>query len=279
MPGQSLPTPDRLAQARVNLSAVGRNPFAVSIQILDLYGEVKRFVHRGLSKTLSGRLLEYLRRRNHRKKRDRMMDVFGDEKDPKQDGRSRELHYTYKRAVMAEPKIRIRYATPSDLADVSALFRDVISGLQFYNEPSRQMELVRFCEPALGTILAKDSKAIAVATVHPSKTIVGFCIAVNQPGEIWMDADKIWIEWLGTEIRSRRNKIGHALIEHLIADAQSRGATKISCITRPNNRPSNALLEKAGFRRLRTLKNHWHKQDICEWERKICRRPPDDGAD
>jgi ribosomal protein S18 acetylase RimI-like enzyme len=121
----------------------------------------------------------------------------------------------------------------------------------------------------LEAIAAKDFKAISIATVHPSKAIVGFCIAINQPGKTWIEPGQIWIEWLGTEIKSRRSNIGQALIEHLIADAPSRGATKITCSAITKNRASMALLKKAGFERRRTLRNHWYGQDMHFFERMI----------
>ena len=187
-----------------------------------------------------------------------MMDMSGDEIDPTQD---RSRHES------SELEVHIRYAAFADLAEVSALFRDVVGGSKIYNEASRQRELVRFCEPALEAIVAKDSKAISLATVHPSKAIVGFCIAINQPAKTWIEAGKIWIEWLGTDIKMRRNNIGQSLINHLIADAPSRGATKVTCSTITKNRASMALFEKAGFKRYRTLRNQWYGQDMHFFER------------
>ena len=146
--------------------------------------------------------MDYLESKPTELRRDHMMDMSGDEIDPTQD---RSRHES------SELEVHIRYAAFADLAEVSALFRDVVGGSQIYNEASRQRELVRFCEPALEAIVAKDSKAISLATVHPSKAIVGFCIAINQPAKTWIEAGKIWIEWLGTDIKMRRNNIGQSL--------------------------------------------------------------------
>jgi ribosomal protein S18 acetylase RimI-like enzyme len=161
-----------------------------------------------------------------------------------------------------EPKIQIRYAVPSDLPEVSSLFRDVLSGLPIYNERARRNELARFCEPALETMLSADSKAISVATIHPNKATVGFCITVHERRQIL-------IEWFGTQLAWRRVKIGHALIDHLIAEAQSRRATRIWSSTRINNLPSMALLQNLGFRQFRKSTANFFGHEFYDWERMV----------
>jgi ribosomal protein S18 acetylase RimI-like enzyme len=161
-----------------------------------------------------------------------------------------------------ELEIQIRYATPSDLPEVSGLFRDVVSGLQIYNERARRNELTRFCGPALEAMLSADSKAISVATIHPNKAIVGFCITVDQHNQIL-------IEWFGTRMEWRRMRIGHALIDHLIAEAPSRGATRIYCSTRINNQASMALLQDFGFRQLRKCNPNFFGHEFYDWDRMI----------
>ena len=157
----------------------------------------------------------------------------------------------------------VRYAKQCDIPRVAALFQAVVGHLGIYSEAAREAELIRCCEPALEFMLANDAKAISVATARSSDSIIGFCITR-------VDGQAIWLDWLGIEAKSRRKEFGVALINNLIAEAPSRGATKVRCTTRTTNSPSIKFLLKSKFRRVR----RWTVlgQEHFLWERVIQER-------
>ena len=55
-------------------------------------------------------------------------------------------------------------------------------------------------------------------------------------------------------------------MEALKASLPARGAHKVWCDSRADNVESIATLERAGFRRIASLENHWFNQDYLLWE-------------
>jgi len=156
--------------------------------------------------------------------------------------------------------IEIQHALPEHLNELSGLFASVIQRLDIYSDDACREEMLKFSPGKLALRLADDPRSVELAFV--GRTIVGFLITEFQSGPIW-------IHWYGVHQASRRCGVGEAMLQHLIATAPSRGATRIWCDTRTSNVQSIALLQKLNFHRLCELKNHWHHQDYFLWSRDL----------
>ena len=135
--------------------------------------------------------------------------------------------------------------------------RATIAAVTYYNQRAIASELTKYAEPTLGARLAADPYAVLVARDAAGPT--GFCVSLYDDATIWLD-------WFGTAARVRRQGVGGALIAALKASLPARGAHKIWCDSRSENVESIATLERASFRRIATLTNHWHNQDYLLWE-------------
>jgi ribosomal protein S18 acetylase RimI-like enzyme len=156
--------------------------------------------------------------------------------------------------------VDIRYATSGDVHDIVALFSRVVEPLDIYSEAARSDEIRKFSSAELQRRIDDDARAISIAFMK--NTLAGFAITEDQRGPIW-------INWYGVNPDCRGHGVGQAILNHLIASAPDREATRIWCDTRTNNVGSNALLKKLGFEQLCELKNHWHGQDFYLWARDI----------
>lgn len=156
--------------------------------------------------------------------------------------------------------VEIRYATINDIPEIAALFSRVVGPLDIYSEAARSDEIRKFSSTELQRRIADDARAISIVFVKD--TLAGFAITEDQSGPVW-------INWYGVNPDCRGHGVGQAILNHLIASAPDRGATRIWCDTRTNNAGSIALLQKLGFERLCELKNHWHGQDFYLWARDI----------
>jgi ribosomal protein S18 acetylase RimI-like enzyme len=140
---------------------------------------------------------------------------------------------------------------------LAALMRGTIERLTYYNEPAISSELSKYSAEKLRTRIAGDSQSVIVA--RDANGVVGFCVSRFDDGTIWLD-------WFGTELRARGRGIGGALLTALAATLASRNAHKIWCDSRTDNTESKSVLERAGYRRITTLTNHWFGQDYFLWE-------------
>lgn len=140
---------------------------------------------------------------------------------------------------------------------LAALMRDTIQPLSFYNERARRAELARYTAEGLCALVATDPQSVLVA--RDGDALVGFCVSRFDDGTIWLS-------WFGTAARARGRGIGAALLAALAETLPSRRAHKIWCDSRVANTRSQTVLERAGFRRIATLTNHWYGQDYYLWE-------------
>jgi len=140
---------------------------------------------------------------------------------------------------------------------LSTLMRDTIEPLTFYNERARRAELARYTADGLRALVAEDAQSVLVA--RDGASLVGFCVSRFDDGSVWLS-------WFGTAERARGRGIGAALLAALAETLPSRDAHKIWCDSRVENTRSAAVLERAGFRRIATLTNHWYGQDYHLWE-------------
>jgi ribosomal protein S18 acetylase RimI-like enzyme len=143
-----------------------------------------------------------------------------------------------------------------ELDALVALMRDTIQPLSYYNERARRAELAKYTAATLRSLIANDPHAVLVARDHAG--LIGFCVSRFDDGTIWLS-------WFGTAARARGRGVGAALLAALAATLPSRHAHKIWCDSRTDNVESKSALERAGFRRIATLTNHWYEQDYYLW--------------
>jgi len=156
----------------------------------------------------------------------------------------------------------IAISCPHDagIAEVSALFAEVVLSLPYYNETARYSEVSKYSPCRLEQMIAADVDSVQVATVNTR--IVGFCFSNIDDG-------LIWLSWFGVSPEYRRRGIGTALLSALDERAKRAGAHKIWCDCRPNNVTSRVTLAGSGYREICTLVNHWYGQDFLLWERSV----------
>jgi ribosomal protein S18 acetylase RimI-like enzyme len=146
---------------------------------------------------------------------------------------------------------------PGEFDAVAALMRGVIEPLSYYNDRAKRAEYAKYSADGLRALAAVDPQAVLVA--RDAGTPIGFCVSRFDDGTIWLS-------WFGTAARARGRGVGAALLAALAATLPSRNAHKIWCDSRVNNVESKSVLERAGFRRVATLTNHWYGQDYFLWE-------------
>jgi ribosomal protein S18 acetylase RimI-like enzyme len=140
---------------------------------------------------------------------------------------------------------------------LAALMREVIEPIPYYNEVARRAEHAKHTPEKLRALIAEDPHAILVS--RDARGLTGFCVSG------WDDAT-IWLYWFGVAPRARGQGIGASLLGALADTLPSRGAHKIWCDSRTENKESAAVLELVGFKRVATLANHWYNQDYFLWE-------------
>lgn len=144
-----------------------------------------------------------------------------------------------------------------EIAPLADLLRETIQPLAYYNDRARRAELARYTADGLRALVAADPQAVLVARDHTG--LAGFCVSRFDDGTIWLS-------WFGTASRARGQGVGASLLAALAKTLPSRHAHKIWCDSRTDNVESNSVLERAGFRRIATLTNHWYGQDYHLWE-------------
>jgi len=140
---------------------------------------------------------------------------------------------------------------------LAALMRATIEPLTYYNDRAIRAELEKYGAASLRALAAGDPQAILVA--RDDVGLAGFCVSRFDDGTIWLS-------WFGTAARARGRGVGSALLAALAKTLPSRDAHKIWCDSRVDNVESKSALERAGFRRITTLTNHWYGQDYFLWE-------------
>ncbi len=135
--------------------------------------------------------------------------------------------------------------------------RATIEPLAIYNEKARQAEYKKYTATNLRARAAADPHSILVA--RDDAGLTGFCVSRFDDGTVWLD-------WFGTADRARGRGIGAALLAALAATLPARDAHKTWCDSRTDNLKSKSVLERAGYKRIATLTNHWYGQDYFLWE-------------
>jgi RimJ/RimL family protein N-acetyltransferase len=143
---------------------------------------------------------------------------------------------------------------------VASVFREIVSGLLYYNLEARQSEIEKYSAPHLRAYVAEDPGSVLVARLDGA--IVGICISR-------FDDSLIWLSWFLVDSRYRGRGIGASLIATLEESVRGRGIHKIWCDCRTENRESKTVLTRSGFLPLCTVRNHWYRQDFILWEKSL----------
>ena len=140
---------------------------------------------------------------------------------------------------------------------LATLMRETIERLEIYNERAKHAEFAKYTPDQICALTAEDPHAVIVA--RDGEGLTGFCLSRFDDGTVWLS-------WFGTAARARRRGIGASLLAELASTLAARGAHKIWCDSRTDNAESNSVLDRAGYRRIATLTNHWYGQDYFLWE-------------
>ena len=152
---------------------------------------------------------------------------------------------------------RVGPAVTHEIDSLAVLMRDTIQALTCYNARAMRAELEKYNAAGLRTMVAADPQAVLVA--RDDSGLIGFCVSRFDDGTIWLS-------WFGTASRARGHGVGASLLAALAKTLPTRNAHKIWCDSRVDNVESKAALERAGYRRIVTLTNHWYEQDYFLWE-------------
>lgn len=142
----------------------------------------------------------------------------------------------------AEPRVRATFGM-AGAADLPALVE--LLHLLFTQEHELEPDPAKQ-RRALEMILADDSRArlyvardgvrvIAMAALH-------FTTSTAEGGKV------AWFEDCIVRPEHRRQGIGNALLEHVIAQARAAGALRVMLLTDGDNASAQALYRKSGFR-------------------------------
>lgn len=137
------------------------------------------------------------------------------------------------------------------------IIQSVIESLPYYNDRAKAEELAKYSETELQALNRLDPDSVLLARIDG--TIVGFCLSRYDDGVIWLS-------WFGVVEGCRQQGVGRALLDALAATLPRRRAHKVWCDTRTENVRSQQVLERAGFRRIVQIANHWYGQDFILWE-------------
>jgi ribosomal protein S18 acetylase RimI-like enzyme len=161
--------------------------------------------------------------------------------------------------VTAQDSPSIGSVRDDEIGALVGLMHSTIAPLSYYNESAIRAELAKYTPDELRSRVAGDPSAALVA--RNGDALVGYCVSRFDNGTIYLD-------WYATdpEARGRGRGIGISLLAALAETLPSRRAHKIWCDSRTDNKESNSVLERFGFRRITTLVNHWYGQDYFLWE-------------
>lgn len=157
-------------------------------------------------------------------------------------------------------KIIVRGLKRENASRYARLVSRVILGTAMYSRRAREQEAQNHSARSVRAQLPRRSNIFLEAV--RAGTLEGFCFGSIYGGVMW-------VEWLGTERRSR----GQGVAQHLLLSLESRLRTKkvrkIWLDTRTNNNPSIALFRSLGYRKVGTLRSHWYGHDYFIWEKRL----------
>ncbi len=152
----------------------------------------------------------------------------------------------------------IRPMKAAEAANVAALFRKIVSTLDYYNRDARTNEIKRYTVQNLKRKISEDKYSVLVASEDTE--LVGFCFSR------W-DDHTIWLEWFGVITTVRRKGIGRLILRALESTLHKRRAHKIWCDCRTTNLKSKKLLASSGYKMIGVVRKHWYRQDFILWHK------------
>lgn len=156
--------------------------------------------------------------------------------------------------------VQVERLLPADAAAVSALMRDVIAFLQYYNDLAKASEIEKYSAAALVSACTEDPDSVLLARAYGR--ISGFCVSHYDDG-------LLWLAWIGVHPEARRSGLATELLTALESTARQRKCHKIWCDCRTNNEASKALLSRNGYSQIALLPNHWYGQDFILWHKLV----------
>jgi ribosomal protein S18 acetylase RimI-like enzyme len=150
--------------------------------------------------------------------------------------------------------------TYEEAEDLSAMFRQIVISLPYYNEIAKRSEIAKYSPELLRASVSEFPASVLVA--REEGKLVGFCFNKDDDG-------LVWLAWFGVHPSYRRQGVGLALLQKLEESARHRGSHKIWCDCRTENEASRAALSNYGYVELCTVRNHWYGQDFILWEKSV----------
>lgn len=159
-----------------------------------------------------------------------------------------------------ESPITIGPMVDEEAEDLSAMFRQTVNRLPYYNELAKRSEIAKYTPELLRASESETPSSVLVARGRGLP--VGFCFNKDDDG-------LVWLAWFGVHPSYRRRGIGLALLQKLEEVTRARRSHKIWCDCRTENEASKAALSIYGYVELCTVRNHWYGQDFILWEKSV----------
>jgi len=147
-----------------------------------------------------------------------------------------------------------------EVESVSAVFREVLAALPYYNDRAKAGELQKYSPQKLAASALADSDSVLIARI--GQDLAGFVFNHEDDG-------MVWLSWFGVVAKYRGRGVGGALLSALDRRAKTAGCHKVWCDSRTNNEESKAILSRHGYVQLCCLHDHWYRQDFILWEKRV----------
>lgn len=145
---------------------------------------------------------------------------------------------------MARPLLAVRDATPDDLPDLLAMWRELRELGGWYERaappPTEEGVLARLHRAAGAADLR-----IVVATSGAS--VVGMAVLTAAPFAALVDTTAVHVHYLHTRAGCRRRGVGHALLAAAAAFAEEIGAEHVVTSVHPQLREAQRFYARLGF--------------------------------
>lgn len=159
-----------------------------------------------------------------------------------------------------ESSITLGPMAAEEAEELSRMFRQIVSGLPYYNEIAKSAEIAKYSPELLRASVSERPDSVLIARDGPK--LAGFCFSEDDDGTVWL-------AWFGVHPSYRRQGIGRALLQKLEEVTRNRNLHKIWCDCRTENEASKAVLSLHGYVELCTVRNHWYGQDFILWEKSV----------
>jgi ribosomal protein S18 acetylase RimI-like enzyme len=152
----------------------------------------------------------------------------------------------------------IVFLEPEFAAATALLLEQTILESPFYSPLAKSEEIAGLTASKL---LAMPSEDVLLAVEN--NVVLGVLVSSTQ------EAGLLWLSWCVVSPAARGRGVAGALITAFHASAKARGVHKTWCDSRVDNAASARMLEKAGYRLVTTLEQHWYGLDYLIWERLV----------